>query len=128
LQKRLPKTVIAALLAVHSASVMAHGEGYLLAGAAGLALAFGAVIGLFAGLQAPRVRPPFSLAFALFLAIGGVASWISAGSSEGLALFLVFGGIGGVAPLAIGYFSARATFVWLRGIVAKHSARVRAKA
>jgi hypothetical protein len=110
------------LLVLHSNEAFAHGEGYLLAGAATVAVLFGGALGVVASFRAPSAFPSYAHSLGLFLGLGGAIGWVTAGSSEGLALFLVFGGIGGALPLAVGYFAFKAIASWVRRLVAKRMA------
>ena len=104
-------------------SAQAHGEQYLLAAAALLALGFGAIFGTAATLRAGRTFPSFGHTLTLFLVIGMLVAGVAAKSFEGSALFLAFGGIGGAVPLAVGYFAARTVAELLRKLLVRRAHR-----
>lgn len=110
-----------AVLVLWSGSALAHGEQYLVAGAAALSIVCGSVFGVAAGFWRPAT---FGVSFVAFLAIGALVAWVAAGSDEGATLFLVFGGIAGAIPFAAGYFALRVAVQWLRRMF---TARVRAR-
>lgn len=102
-------------------SAEAHGGEILVAMAAGLALAFGAACGAIAAFREQGRFPTLPHTLAAFLAVGLVGTGALTRSFEGLVLFVMFGGFGGVVPLILGYFIARGAIGGIRKLCRKRS-------
>ena len=122
------QVLVALVIALSATPALAHGEGYLVLAAGGLGVAAGAVFGAIAGLRRVSSRPTLGQSILLFLALGCLAMLLTSNPSEGVALFLVFGGIGGLLPLALGYFATRATCRAILAGIARRTTRPNADA
>ena len=124
---KLP-ALVALTFAFATTPALAHGEGYWILAAGGLGVAAGAIFGAIAGLRKVSSRPTFGQSILLFLALGCLVMLLTSNPSEGVALFLVFGGIGGLLPLALGYFATRAACQAILAGIARRTKRSNADA
>jgi hypothetical protein len=111
---QLSHLLVGLALTMWSESALAHGESYLILAAGLLGLGVGAIFGVVAGLRRKGRFPTLGHAISIFLCVGMLAGIVTTRSGGGAALFLVFGGIGGILPLAAGYQSLRLLLKWSR--------------
>jgi hypothetical protein len=91
----------------------AHGEQVILVAIALIASISGAVSGLLSGTIRKLEKINCPQWFLIYLCLGCLILGIKSSSFDGIALFLAFGGIGGVIPFILFYFVAKYCSGWL---------------